>query len=90
MSYLSSTLSRGRYITCIKLTACVLNVYITSATDEMLGTGDALGGLINASLGNATKFIIAILLLVKCEIRVVQASLLVCLHVAVKHALIDA
>lgn len=39
-------------------------------------TGDALGGLINASLGNATEFIIAILLLVKCEIRVVQASLL--------------
>ncbi|KAF8867969.1 Sodium/calcium exchanger protein-domain-containing protein [Mucidula mucida] len=45
-------------------------------TDGMLGTGDALGGLINASLGNATEFIIAILLLVKCEIRVVQASLL--------------
>ncbi|KAF9028165.1 calcium/proton exchanger [Hymenopellis radicata] len=42
-----------------------------------LYTGDALGGLINASLGNATEFIIAILLLVKCEIRVVQASLLV-------------
>ncbi|KIY73087.1 calcium/proton exchanger [Cylindrobasidium torrendii FP15055 ss-10] len=41
-----------------------------------LFTGDALGGLINASLGNATEFIIAILLLVKCEIRVVQASLL--------------
>ncbi|KAL1680854.1 Sodium/calcium exchanger protein-domain-containing protein [Schizophyllum commune] len=41
-----------------------------------LYTGDALGGLINASLGNATEFIIAILLLVKCEIRVVQASLL--------------
>jgi Ca2+/H+ antiporter len=56
-------------------------------------TGDALGGLINASLGNATEFIIvrnatqavrriyslslqAILLLVKCEIRVAQASLL--------------
>jgi Ca2+:H+ antiporter len=39
-------------------------------------TGDALGGLINASLGNATEFIIAILLLVKCELRVVQASLL--------------
>lgn len=42
-----------------------------------LYTGDALGGLINASLGNATEFIIAILLLLKCEIRVVQASLLV-------------
>ncbi|KAF9016276.1 calcium/proton exchanger [Hymenopellis radicata] len=41
-----------------------------------LYTGDAIGGLINASLGNATEFIIAILLLVKCEIRVVQASLL--------------
>ncbi|KAH7101355.1 Sodium/calcium exchanger protein-domain-containing protein, partial [Auriculariales sp. MPI-PUGE-AT-0066] len=41
-----------------------------------LYTGDALGGLINATLGNATEFIIAILLLVKCEIRVVQASLL--------------
>ena len=42
-----------------------------------LFTGDALGGLINASLGNATELIIAILLLFKCEIRVVQASLLV-------------
>lgn len=41
-----------------------------------LYTGDALGGLINASLGNATEFIIAILLLTKCELRVVQASLL--------------
>jgi len=41
-----------------------------------LYTGDALGGLINATLGNATEFIIAILLLVKCELRVVQASLL--------------
>lgn len=41
-----------------------------------LYTGDALGGLINASLGNATEFIIAILLLLKCELRVVQASLL--------------
>lgn len=41
-----------------------------------LYTGDALGGLINATLGNATEMIIAILLLVKCELRVVQASLL--------------
>ncbi|KAH8831388.1 Sodium/calcium exchanger protein-domain-containing protein [Flagelloscypha sp. PMI_526] len=41
-----------------------------------LYTGDALGGLLNASLGNATELIIAILLLVKCELRVVQASLL--------------
>ncbi|KAK0488957.1 Sodium/calcium exchanger protein-domain-containing protein [Armillaria novae-zelandiae] len=41
-----------------------------------LYTGDALGGLINASLGTPRSLLFAILLLVKCEIRVVQASLL--------------
>lgn len=37
--------------------------------------GSVLGGLLNATLGNVTELIVAILALVKCEIRIVQSSL---------------
>ncbi|SCV70442.1 BQ2448_1836 [Microbotryum intermedium] len=47
------------------------------ATEELaLRVGDALGGLLNASFGNATELIISILALVKGELRVVQSSML--------------
>lgn len=47
------------------------------ATEELsLRVGQTLGGLLNATFGNAVELIIAILALVKGELRVVQASML--------------
>ncbi|GAA5834669.1 hypothetical protein JCM3766R1_003635 [Sporobolomyces carnicolor] len=46
-------------------------------TEEIaLRVGQALGGLLNATLGNAVELIVAIIALAKCEIQVVQSSLL--------------
>ncbi|ORY32632.1 Sodium/calcium exchanger protein-domain-containing protein [Naematelia encephala] len=46
------------------------------ATEEAaLRLGQTLGGLLNATLGNAVELIVAILALVKCELAVVQSSL---------------
>lgn len=46
------------------------------ATEELaMRVGQTLGGLLNATLGNVTELIVAILALVKCEIRIVQSSL---------------
>ncbi|GAA5933333.1 uncharacterized protein JCM15063_001286 [Sporobolomyces koalae] len=46
-------------------------------TEELaIRVGQALGGLLNATLGNAVELIVAIIALVKCEIQVVQSSLL--------------
>ncbi|KAJ2917388.1 hypothetical protein MD484_g3021, partial [Candolleomyces efflorescens] len=46
------------------------------ATEELsLRVGQTLAGLMNATLGNAVELIVAIIALVKCELRVVQASL---------------
>ncbi|RDB26284.1 Ca(2+)/H(+) antiporter [Hypsizygus marmoreus] len=46
------------------------------ATDELsIRVGQTLAGLLNATLGNAVELIVAIIALVKCELRVVQASL---------------
>lgn len=46
-------------------------------TEEIaLRVGQTLGGLLNATLGNAVELIVAIIALVKCEITVVQSSLL--------------
>ncbi|KAG6836827.1 hypothetical protein H0H93_002673 [Arthromyces matolae] len=48
------------------------------ATDELsIRVGQTLAGLLNATLGNAVELIVAIIALIKCELRVVQASLLV-------------
>ncbi|PPQ99158.1 hypothetical protein CVT24_009348 [Panaeolus cyanescens] len=45
------------------------------ATEELgLRVGQTLAGLMNATLGNAVELIVAIIALVKCELRVVQAS----------------
>ncbi|KAG9010444.1 hypothetical protein FRB94_010407 [Tulasnella sp. JGI-2019a] len=47
------------------------------ATEELaLRVGETLGGLLNATLGNAVELIVSILALIKCELRVVQASLI--------------
>ncbi|GLB40192.1 putative Ca(2) cation antiporter (CaCA) (TC 2.A.19) family protein [Lyophyllum shimeji] len=46
------------------------------ATDELsMRVGQTLAGLLNATLGNAVELIVAIIALTKCELRVVQASL---------------
>ncbi|BGP56441.1 hypothetical protein JCM8202_001819 [Rhodotorula sphaerocarpa] len=46
-------------------------------TEELaLRVGQTLGGLMNATLGNAVELIVAIIALVKCELQVVQSSLL--------------
>ncbi|CAD6591241.1 MAG: hypothetical protein TREMPRED_006041, partial [Tremellales sp. Tagirdzhanova-0007] len=49
------------------------------ATEEAaLRMGETLGGLLNATLGNAVELIVAILALIKCELAVVQSSLVGC------------
>ncbi|KAI0028865.1 calcium/proton exchanger [Vararia minispora EC-137] len=46
------------------------------ATEELsLRLGQTLAGLLNATLGNAVELIVAIIALVKCQLQVVQASL---------------
>ncbi|KAI9457564.1 calcium proton exchanger [Boletus coccyginus] len=47
------------------------------ATDELsLRVGQTLAGLMNATLGNAVELIISIIALTKCELDIVQASLI--------------
>ncbi|KAI5475854.1 pentafunctional AROM polypeptide [Pseudohyphozyma bogoriensis] len=47
------------------------------ATEELaLRTSDTIGGLLNATFGNCVELIIAILALVKGELRIVQSSML--------------
>ncbi|KAF9069233.1 calcium/proton exchanger [Rhodocollybia butyracea] len=47
------------------------------ATDELsMRVGQTLAGLLNATLGNAVELIVAIIALVKCELDVVQSSLI--------------
>ncbi|GJE96599.1 calcium proton exchanger [Phanerochaete sordida] len=46
------------------------------ATDELsCRVGQTLAGLLNATLGNAVELIVAIIALAKCELQVVQSSL---------------
>ncbi|KAH8928154.1 calcium/proton exchanger [Atractiella rhizophila] len=46
-------------------------------TEELtMRVGPTIGGLVNATLGNVVELIVAILALVKCELRIVQSSLL--------------
>ncbi|KAF9496776.1 calcium/proton exchanger [Pleurotus eryngii] len=47
------------------------------ATDELsMRVGQTLAGLLNATLGNAVELIVAILALVKCQLTIVQSSLI--------------
>ncbi|KAH7906844.1 Calcium/proton exchanger [Hygrophoropsis aurantiaca] len=46
------------------------------ATDELsMRVGQTLAGLLNATLGNAVELIVAIIALTKCELSIVQSSL---------------
>ncbi|KAK4050255.1 hypothetical protein OIV83_003576 [Microbotryomycetes sp. JL201] len=50
---------------------------LSFATEELaMRVGDAFGGLLNASFGNAVELIIAILALVKGELKIVQSAML--------------
>ncbi|KAJ7158812.1 Calcium/proton exchanger [Mycena filopes] len=47
------------------------------ATDELsMRVGQTLAGLLNATLGNAVELIVAIIALTKCQLHVVQSSLI--------------
>ncbi|KAF9525689.1 calcium/proton exchanger [Crepidotus variabilis] len=49
---------------------------LSFATEELsLRVGQTLAGLMNATLGNAVELIVAIIALAKCQLRIVQASL---------------
>ncbi|GAA5968250.1 hypothetical protein JCM11641_003783 [Rhodosporidiobolus odoratus] len=59
------------------LTIIPLAKLLGFGTEELaLRVGQTLGGLLNATLGNAVELIVAIIALAKCEIQVVQSSLL--------------
>lgn len=50
---------------------------LSHATEEIaLRTGETIGGLLNASFGNAVELIVAIIALVKRNVLIVQASLI--------------
>ncbi|KJF61082.1 calcium/proton exchanger [Coccidioides immitis RS] len=50
---------------------------LSFATEELAATlGETLGGLLNATFGNAVELIVSIIALQKNEIRIVQASML--------------
>ncbi|KAF8807021.1 Calcium/proton exchanger [Phlegmacium glaucopus] len=49
---------------------------LSFATEELsMRVGQTLAGLMNATLGNAVELIVAIIALVKCDLRIVQSSL---------------
>ena len=54
-----------------------LATMLSQATEELsLRVGETIGGLINASLGNAVELIVAIVSLFNCELIITQTSLL--------------
>jgi Ca2+:H+ antiporter len=69
-------MSAGVTFVCAALAIIPLAKYIGEATEELtVYTGPALGGLLNATFGNATELIIAIFALKAGLIEVVKASL---------------
>ncbi|KAK0500546.1 Sodium/calcium exchanger protein-domain-containing protein [Armillaria luteobubalina] len=61
---------------CSYLAIIPLAKLLAFATDELsLRVGLALAGLLNATLGNTVELIIAIISLAKCELQIVQSSL---------------
>lgn len=68
----------GKVIFCVNFIAIIpLAGMLSFATEEIaLHLGESLGGLLNASFGNAVELIVAIIALVKGEITVVQTSLI--------------
>ncbi|KAI8957685.1 Calcium/proton exchanger [Daldinia sp. FL1419] len=67
----------GRVVFGVNFIAIVpLAAMLSNATEEIaMRTGEVLGGLINASFGNAVELIVAIIALTKGQIKVVQTSL---------------
>jgi Ca2+:H+ antiporter len=54
-----------------------LAALLSFATEELSNeVGDTLGGLVNATFGNAVELIVSVVALMKGEIRIVQASML--------------
>lgn len=54
-----------------------LAALLSFATEELsLMVGETLGGLLNATFGNAVELIVSVVALTKGEIRIVQASML--------------
>ncbi|KAK0235836.1 calcium proton exchanger [Armillaria nabsnona] len=61
---------------CSFLAIIPLAKLLAFATDELsLRVGKTLAGLLNATLGNTVELIVAIISLVKCELQIVQSSL---------------
>jgi len=68
----------GKIVFVVNFIAIIpLAAMLSFATEEIaLHVGESLGGLLNATFGNAVEMIVAILALVKGEITVVQTSLI--------------
>ncbi|KIJ67078.1 hypothetical protein HYDPIDRAFT_38504 [Hydnomerulius pinastri MD-312] len=61
---------------CAFLAIIPLAKLLAFATDELsLRVGQTLAGLMNATLGNAVELIVSIIALTKCELSIVQSSL---------------
>ena len=65
-------------IFCLNFLAIIpLAALLSFATEELAATvGPAIGGLLNATFGNAIELIVSIIALMKDEFRLVQASIL--------------
>ncbi|KXJ86210.1 Sodium/calcium exchanger protein-domain-containing protein [Microdochium bolleyi] len=68
----------GKIVFAVNFVAIIpLAAMLSFATEEIaLRTGETVGGLINATFGNAVELIVAIIALTHNEIRVVQTSLI--------------
>ncbi|KAG9253103.1 calcium/proton exchanger [Emericellopsis atlantica] len=68
----------GRIVFGVNFVAIVpLAAMLSDATEEVaLRTGESIGGLINATFGNAVELIVAIIALTKGEVAIVQTSLI--------------
>ncbi|KAI0841355.1 Calcium/proton exchanger [Hypoxylon sp. FL0890] len=67
----------GKVVFAVNFIAIVpLAAMLSNATEEIaMRTGEVLGGLINASFGNAVELIVAVIALTQDQIKVVQTSL---------------
>ncbi|KAK0485145.1 calcium proton exchanger [Armillaria novae-zelandiae] len=67
-----SVIFHPRFISCYY----TLGQLLAFATDELsLRVGQTLAGLLNATFGNTVELIVAIISLTKCELQIVQSSL---------------
>ncbi|KAH8680527.1 Sodium/calcium exchanger protein-domain-containing protein [Xylariales sp. PMI_506] len=68
----------GRIVFAVNFIAIIpLAALLSFGTEEIaLRTGETIGGLINATFGNAVELIVAIIALLKGEVEVVQTSLI--------------